>query len=122
MDRLFFTLGAISGLLSVALGAFAAHALKGRIGADALGTFELGVRYQMYHALALLAVGWAFTRWPGPALAASGWLFVAGTALFSGTLYALGLGAPRWLGTVTPAGGLALLIGWLALAWAVANG
>jgi uncharacterized membrane protein YgdD (TMEM256/DUF423 family) len=122
VDRLFFLLGAVSGCLSVALGAFAAHTLKGRLGADALATFELGVRYQMYHALALLAVGWAFTRWPGPALAASGWLFVAGTLLFSGTLYALGLGAPRWLGAVTPAGGLALLAGWLALAWAVANG
>jgi len=122
MDRLFFALGALSGFLSVALGAFAAHALKARIGADALATFELGVRYQMSHALALLAVGWAFTRWPGPALAASGWLFVGGTLLFSGTLYALGLGAPRWLGAVTPVGGFALLCGWLALAWAVANG
>jgi uncharacterized membrane protein YgdD (TMEM256/DUF423 family) len=122
MERLFFALGALSGFLSVGLGAFAAHALKGRIGAEALATFELGVRYQMYHALALLAVGWAFTRWPGPALAASGWLFVAGTVLFSGTLYALGLGAPRRLGAVTPVGGVALLAGWLALAWAVANG
>lgn len=122
MERLFFALGALSGFLSVGLGAFAAHALKGRVGAEALATFELGVRYQMYHALALLAVGWALTRWPGPALAASGWLFVAGTVLFSGTLYALGLGAPRWLGAVTPVGGVALLAGWLALAWAVANG
>lgn len=122
MDRLFFALGALSGFVSVGLGAFAAHALKARIGADALATFELGVRYQMYHALALVAAGWAFTRWPGPAVVASGWLFVAGMLIFCGTLYALGLGAPRWLGAVTPVGGFALLAGWLALAWAALHG
>ncbi|MDW8469098.1 MAG: DUF423 domain-containing protein [Burkholderiales bacterium] len=122
MDRLFFALGALSGFVAVALGALGSHALKARLGADALATFELAVRYQMYHALALLAAGWACARWPGAAATASGWLFVAGTLLFSGTLYALSLGAPRGLGTVTPLGGLALLAGWLALAWAAANG
>jgi uncharacterized membrane protein YgdD (TMEM256/DUF423 family) len=116
MDRLFFVLGSVSGFLGLALGAFGAHALKARLDADLLATFEVGVRYQMYHAFALLAVGWAQTRWPGPVLDASGWLFIAGTLLFSGSLYALSLTGERWLGAVTPIGGLALLGGWLCLA------
>ena len=102
--------------------AFAAHALKTRLDASLLTTFETGVRYQMYHALALLAVGWAHTRWPGTMLTVSGWLFVAGTLLFSGSLYALSLSGLRWLGAITPLGGLALLAGWLCLAWAVSKG
>jgi uncharacterized membrane protein YgdD (TMEM256/DUF423 family) len=118
MERLFFALGSVSGFLGVALGAFAAHALKGRVEPDLLVIFETGVRYQMYHAFALLAVGWASTRWPGKAVNASGWLFVAGTIIFSGSLYALSLGGARWLGAITPLGGLALLAGWLCLAWA----
>jgi uncharacterized membrane protein YgdD (TMEM256/DUF423 family) len=118
MERLFFALGSVSGFLGVAIGAFAAHALKGRVAPDLLMVFETGVRYQIYHALALLAVGWACTRWPGKAVNASGWLFVAGTLIFSGSLYALSLSGARWLGAVTPLGGLALLAGWLCLAWA----
>ena len=90
---------------------------SGRLDAGLLATFEVGVRYQMYHALALLAVGWAQTRWPGPAVNAAGWLFVAGTVIFSGSLYALSLSGLRWLGAVTPIGGVALLAGWLCLAW-----
>lgn len=117
MDRLFFALGALSGFLAVALGAFAAHGLKSRLTAELLATFETGVRYQMYHALALLAAAWALARWPGPVTAASGWLFVAGTLLFSGSLYALSLTGEKWLGAVTPVGGLAFLAGWLCLAW-----
>jgi uncharacterized membrane protein YgdD (TMEM256/DUF423 family) len=119
MDRIFFTIGSLMGFLGVALGAFGAHALKSRLDADLLATFEVGVRYQMYHALALLAVGWACTRWPGTMVTASGWLFVAGTVVFSGSLYALSLSGMRWLGAITPIGGVALLAGWLCLAWAV---
>jgi uncharacterized membrane protein YgdD (TMEM256/DUF423 family) len=122
VDRLFFALGSLSAFLGVALGAFAAHALKGRLEAELFAAFEVGVRYQMYHALALLAVGWAQTHWPGPVLTAAGWLFVAGTVLFSGTLYALSLSGVRWLGAITPMGGLAFLAGWLCLAWAAWRG
>lgn len=102
----------------MALGAFAAHALKRSLDAELLAVFEVGVRYQMYHAFALLAVGWAQTRWPGKVLTASGWLFVAGTVLFSGSLYVLSFSGMRWLGAITPVGGIALLAGWLCLAWA----
>ena len=116
MERLFFMLGSLSGFCGVALGAFAAHALKGRVAGDLLVIFETGVRYQMYHALALLAVAWAGTRWPGRLINVSGWLFVIGTLVFSGSLYALSLSGVRWLGAITPLGGLALLGGWLCLA------
>jgi len=85
---------------------------------DLLLVFEVGVRYQMYHALALLAVGSVAGRLPAGAVAAAGWLFVAGTVLFSGSLYALALTGHRWLGAVTPLGGAAFLAGWAALAWA----
>ena len=117
-DRLFFALGSASAFLAVALGAFAAHGLKSRLAPDLLAVFEVGVRYQMYHALALLAVAWASTRWPGTPVTASGWLFVAGTVIFSGSLYALSLTGVRWLGAITPIGGLAFLAGWACLAWA----
>ena len=83
-----------------------------------LGTFEIGVRYQMYHALALLAAGWLADRSPSRAVNLAGWLFIGGTAVFSGTLYILTLTDVRWLGAVTPLGGLALLVGWVCLAWA----
>jgi uncharacterized membrane protein YgdD (TMEM256/DUF423 family) len=122
MVRLFFTIGALSGFIGVALGAFAAHGLKSRLTPELLATFEVGVRYQMYHAFALLAVGWAQTRWPGILLNASGWLFVAGTVIFSGSLYVLSLSGLRWLGAVAPIGGIALLAGWLCLAWAAWKG
>jgi uncharacterized membrane protein YgdD (TMEM256/DUF423 family) len=122
MERLFFGIGCVSAFLGVALGAFAAHALKARLDANLLATFEVGVRYQMYHALALLAVAWAHTRWPGALVSASGWLFVAGTIVFSGSLYVLSLSGARWMGAITPIGGLAFLAGWLCLAWAAAKG
>ena len=119
MDRLFIALGALSGAMAVALGAFGAHGLKARLPADLLATFETGVRYQMYHALALLAVAWAMTRWSGSNLpAAAGWLFVAGTVLFSFSLYLLALTGQRWLGAITPLGGVAFVAGWVCLALA----
>ena len=119
MDRLFFTVGCLFGFLGVALGAFGAHVLKGHLEGDQLTIYEVGVRYQMYHAFALLAVACAYTRWPGRCLTASGWLFVVGILLFSGSLYALSLSGIRWLGAITPLGGLAFLFGWLCMAGSV---
>ncbi len=115
MDRLFFALGSASALVAVAAGAFGAHGLRARLSPDLLAVFETAARYQMYHALALLAVGWAVTRWPGPWPVRAGWLFTVGTLLFSGSLYALALSGMRWLGAVTPLGGLAFLAGWTCL-------
>lgn len=122
MDRVFFALGSLSAFVAVGAGAFGAHALKARLSPELLATFEVGVRYQMYHALALLAVAWAATRWPGTYVNASGWLFVAGIVVFSGSLYALSLTGVRWLGAITPLGGAAFLAGWLCLAWAAWKG
>jgi uncharacterized membrane protein YgdD (TMEM256/DUF423 family) len=118
MDRLFFSLGAVLAFIGVGLGAFAAHGLKARLDPSLLATFEVGVRYHMYHALALLAVAWAYTKWSNPLVSVAGWLFVAGILLFSGSLYALSLSGVRSLGAITPFGGLAFLAGWLCLAWA----
>jgi len=122
VERLFVALGALSGLLAVGAGAFGAHALRERLAPDMLAVFETGARYQMYHALALLVAGWAAGRWPGGATLAAGWLFVAGTVVFSGSLYTLVLTGQRWLGAVTPLGGLAFIAGWAALAWAALKG
>ena len=118
MDRTFLLLGSIAGALAVAVGAFGAHALRGRVGEEMLNAFEIGARYHMYHALALLAVAWVASRWPGPAVTIAGWLFVAGIVVFPGSLYLLALTGQRWLGAVTPLGGLCLLAGWILLAWA----
>lgn len=116
MDRLFCCLGALSGALSVAAGAFGAHALKARLAPELLAVFETGARYQGLHALALLAAAWACAHWGGRLPRAAGWCFVAGTLLFSGSLYALALSGARTLGAVTPFGGVLLLAGWLLLA------
>ena len=122
MPSTFFTLGALSAGLAVAAGAFAAHGLRARLPPDLLAVFETGARYQMYHALGLLAVAWATERWPGRAAPVAGWLFVTGTALFSGSLYLLALGGPSMLGAVTPFGGLCFLAGWAVLAWSALRG
>src|ERR671933_2923470 len=122
MDRTFFLIGAVSACVGVAAGAFGAHGLKERLSADMLAIFEVGVRYQMYHAFALIAAAWAQARWPGSRSTASGWLFVAGTIIFSGSLYLLSLTGQRWLGAITPLGGLAFLAGWLCLAMACWKG
>ncbi len=122
MDRVFAALGGASAFIAMAAGAFGAHALRSRLSPELLAAFETGARYQMYHALALLAVAWAMTRWPVPAVRAAGWLFVAGTVIFSGSLYLLALTGTRTVGAVTPLGGLAFLAGWLALAVGVWRG
>lgn len=122
IDRVFFVLGAASGFIAVAAGAFGAHALKARLTPELLAVFETGARYQMFHALALLAAAWAVTRWPGRAAPASGWCFVAGTVLFSGSLYVLALTGVRGFGAVTPIGGVLFLAGWLLLAAAAWRG
>jgi uncharacterized membrane protein YgdD (TMEM256/DUF423 family) len=115
MQRLFFSIGCAVGFAGVALGAFGAHALRARLAPEQLATFEVGVRYQLIHALALLAVAWACTRWPGRLAQASGWLFITGTLMFSGSLYVLALTGVRGFGLITPIGGVALLLGWLCL-------
>jgi len=122
MDRLFFILGSASGLLGVTAGAFGAHGLRDRLAPEMLAIWEAAARYQLYHALALLAVAWAVTRWPSAATTAAGWLFVVGTLVFSGSLYALSLSGIRWLGAITPIGGGAFIAGWACLIWAVYRG
>lgn len=122
MDRLFALAGAKLALLAVALGAFGAHALRARLSPEDLAIFETGVRYQMYHALALFAVAWAASRWPGTAVNAAGWMFIMGVLIFSGSLYALVLTDTRWLGAITPVGGVALILGWGLLAWGIFQG
>jgi uncharacterized membrane protein YgdD (TMEM256/DUF423 family) len=111
-------LGSILGACGVALGAFGAHALKSRVDPVMLAVFDTAVRYHLTHALALLAVAWASERWPGAASTTAGWLFAAGILVFSGSLYVMVLTGARWLGAVTPLGGLALIGGWCALALA----
>lgn len=118
VGRVFWTLGCVLALAAVGAGAFGAHALRDRLPADLLAVFETAARYQMYHALALLAVGAAASRGTGTQLITAGWLFVAGIVLFSGSLYLLALTGERWLGAVTPLGGAAFLAGWTLLALA----
>lgn len=118
MAQFFVSLAAILGGLSVAAGAFAAHGLQSKISERSLEVFHTGARYQMYHALALLLVGLLISRTatPQPMLLASGWLFIVGIAIFSGSLYALSLTDVKILGAITPLGGVAFIIGWGALA------
>jgi len=119
MERIFFVIGAMSAFLGVAAGALGAHGLKSRLSAEMLSVFETGVRYQMYHAFALIATAWAQSRWASAPVVAGGWFFVAGTILFSGSLYLLSVTGERWLGAITPLGGVAFLVGWGCLAWGV---
>jgi uncharacterized membrane protein YgdD (TMEM256/DUF423 family) len=122
MKSNWFAVGAIAGAIGVVLGAFGAHALKSRVSEDLLSVFEIGVRYQMYHALALFAVAWAAGHMPGSWINASGWLFTSGILIFSGSLYLMTLTGERWLGAVTPVGGLCFILGWIALAVAALRG
>ena len=117
VNRLFVVLGALNGALAVMLGAFGAHGLEGQLSERMLTVFRTGVDYHFYHALGLLAVGLAGGMLgPSRRLAAAGWVMLAGIVIFAGTLYALALGGPRWLGAITPLGGTAFILAWLLLA------
>jgi uncharacterized membrane protein YgdD (TMEM256/DUF423 family) len=122
LDRIFFGLGAALAGVAVALGAFGAHWLREKLSVEDLAIFETGVRYQMYHALALMVVAWAASRWEASQIHWAGWLFVVGIVVFSGSLYTLVLTGQRWLGAITPIGGLAFLAGWLLLSWSAFRG
>jgi uncharacterized membrane protein YgdD (TMEM256/DUF423 family) len=117
MAKLFITLAAFSGMLAVVFGAFGAHALKNKLDDYAMGVFETAVQYNFYHTLALLGVGLlALTLPDSSLLKSSGWLFTVGLVVFSGSLYVLSFTGLRWLGAVTPLGGLAFIAGWVCLA------
>ena|SRR5690349_18749713 len=107
--------GSMFMFLAVALGAFGAHALKDRLSPDLLAVYETGVRYQVYHALGLFAIAWLSDKYPNTMISAAGVSFIVGIVLFSGSLYLLSLTGVRWIGAVTPIGGLSFLIGWMLL-------
>ncbi len=116
MQRCWLILGSVAGFLGVAAGAFGAHGLKAKLSPDLLEVFETAARYEMVHALALLAVGLIGARSSSRALTVAGWGFAGGILLFSGSLYVLALTGERSWGRVTPLGGVLFLVGWLALA------
>jgi uncharacterized membrane protein YgdD (TMEM256/DUF423 family) len=117
MAKLFITLAAFSGMFAVIFGAFGAHALKGKLDNHALSIFETAVQYHFYHSFALLMVGViAITQPQTTLLKSTGWLFIVGIVIFSGSLYLLSFTGLRWLGAVTPLGGLTLIAGWACLA------
>ena len=122
MDRTFLLVGALAGAVGVALGAFGAHGLRGRLSPDMLAVFETGVRYHMYHALALLLTSAIMGRVAGRLVVAAGWFFAAGIVLFSGSLYLLATTGVTVLGAITPVGGVAFLLGWAFLAAAALQG
>lgn len=115
-QKLFFIIGSLFGFLAVAAGAFGSHLLKQKLSPDMLVIFEVGVRYQMYHALALIAVAFAYLLFQSSLLNIAGWSFIVGIVLFSGSLYTLALTGIRSFGAITPFGGVLYLIGWLCLA------
>jgi len=111
--------GAIALAAGVVLGAFGAHAIKGRIAAESFAIYQTAVQYHFWHALGLLGVGVLMAQWPGAQLLAwSAWLLIAGLILFSGSLYTLALTGASWLGAITPLGGAAFVAAWLVVAWA----
>lgn len=112
MKTLFFVFGSGFSLLSVLFGAFGAHTLKDKLIEEMLNNFEVAVRYQMYHAIGLIVVAWAMSQWQSTLTNAAGWCFVAGILIFSGSLYILSLTGIKWLGAITPIGGLAFIAGW----------
>jgi uncharacterized membrane protein YgdD (TMEM256/DUF423 family) len=118
----FITLASLNLLLAVTLGAFGAHGLKARVGAEQLAWWHTAVQYHFWHALGLFAIGLLLLLQPSlPGTRSAGWLLQAGIVVFCGTLYAMTLGAPRWFGAITPVGGTLMIIGWGVLAWATAK-
>lgn len=115
-NRALIATGAVLGMLAVIGGTFAAHVLPDYLDERAMQTFEVAVRYHMYHALAVFCAAWVGTKWPGRVPALAGWLFVTGAVLFSGSLYVLVMTGAKWLGAVAPLGGSAFIVGWLLLA------
>lgn len=122
MVRFFLAAGAFFAGLGVMLGAFGAHTLEGRVTPERLDVFETGVRYQIYHALALLVLAWICSQTTVWQAHWSGYLFIAGILIFSGSLYLLVLTDTAWLGAVTPIGGLAFIGGWILLFWTAISG
>lgn len=123
MAKTFFMIGSILGGIAVTTGVFGAHGLKKWVTPELLETWDKAVHYQMYHALALLILAWAVTNWPSQSrlLGMGGWFTLAGVILFSGSLYLLVLTGVKWLGAITPLGGVALVAGWICYLLAVAR-
>ena len=119
MARTFATWGAVFGLIAVGLGAFGAHALRERMSAESMAIYQTGVQYHMIHALALLALAALSHKLRKPDII--GWLFIFGILIFSGSLYLLAISGHRWLGAITPLGGVCFLSGWAVFAWQVAR-
>jgi uncharacterized membrane protein YgdD (TMEM256/DUF423 family) len=120
LQKAFLTTGAVTAALAVALGAFGAHALKTRLAPDLLAVYQTAVQYHFYHALGLILIGLAAGQMAGSVwLKAAGWTMLAGIVLFSGSLYVLTISGQRWLGAITPVGGLAFIAGWALFAVAV---
>jgi len=112
MERRLLAVGALMGFLAVVMGTFGAHVLDQKLSPKMLGVFDVGARYHMYHALAIICTAWVYHDHPGRVSAAAGCFFVVGVILFSGSLYLLAVTGARWLGMVTPIGGMAFLAGW----------
>lgn len=122
MSKVIIILAGINGFLAVSLGAFAAHGLRARLSPELLTTFQTGVQYHMYHALALLGIGVLMINFPATnLLRMSAWLMLAGIVLFSGSLYLLSITGVRWLGAITPLGGVCFLVAWAQLVWFAAR-
>jgi uncharacterized membrane protein YgdD (TMEM256/DUF423 family) len=120
MAKTLLTIAAISGLLAVAIGAFGAHGLKDRVTTELMVVYQTGVQYHFYHTFALFVVGLLLLQYPQlPLLSWSGGLFIVGIIIFSGSLYILALTGVKWLGAITPIGGLAFIAAWLCLALAI---
>ena len=122
MSRLIILLAGINGFLAVSIGAFAAHMLRNRLSPELLDTFQTGVQYHMYHALGLFGIGLLMLNFPtSNLLRISAYLMIAGIVLFSGSLYLLSITGTRWLGAITPLGGLCFLSAWVLIVWFAAK-